>query len=141
MQHHVGNFTLLVSAVRAADTTVTLDSVLNPVDNAGNPRGADIAYKGYIFYLNISAVPGGDTVKIQLQEQDPLSGTWTTVVQTNVQVNIAMVTLRQYAGGPEIAASATEVVTGRVISNKVRAKVVHSGAGNFTYSLSVTPLN
>lgn len=131
----------LPSAVRAADTSVVGLDIIDPVDGAGNRHGVSEAFKGLLAYLNITAVPGVDTVKLQLQEQEPVSGTYSTLYQTSVQVGAVLVKMLVYPGITEVADTAVLVHRADILPPKWRFKVVHSGAGNFTYSLVVVPLN
>lgn len=113
--------TLLASAVRAA--TVTGDAKTNL--NASSLTA----------YLNVTAVPGTDTVLLQLQEQDPVSGTWVTIAATSAQVATGLIVLKIGPSIAAIAATVAAVGVNQLLPHKWRLNVVHSAASNFTYSL------
>ena len=86
-----GVYTALASAVRAATQTITRDTLLVPASN--NTLVPDTAQipeaSGLVAYLNVTAVPGVDTVQLVLEEQDPVSGVWSTVAATTAQIAVA----------------------------------------------------
>lgn len=130
----------LPSAVRTATTT------FDPSTLAGFTRGPGIApiqpldFDMFIAYLNITVVPGADTVLLKLQEQEPITGTWFDVPggATLAQVATGLVTMRVGPGITNVAASVTALVLNTILPAFWRLQVVHSAASNFTYSLSVT---
>ncbi len=87
-------------------------------------------------YLNVSAVPGVDTVLLQLQEQDPLSGTWVTLAATLAQAATGLIVLKVGPGIAAIAAAVAAVAVNQRLPYKWRLNVVHSAGTSFTYSLS-----
>lgn len=113
--------TLLASAARTATVTGGTKSNLN-----GTCLTA---------HLNITAVPGVDTVLLQLQEQDPISGVWVTLAATLAQVATGLVILKVGVGISAIAAAANIVVVNQKLPYSWRLNVVHSAATSFIYSL------
>lgn len=113
--------TLLSSGVRAA--TQTLAEVTN------------FSATGITAYLNVSAVPGVDTVLLRLQEKDPVSNTWVTVTETLAQVATGLIVLKCMPGVAAVAAAVTGVTANAVLPHRWRLVVVHSAGSNFTYSL------
>jgi len=113
--------TLLASGART--TTVTGDTKTN--------MSADTLTA----YLNVTAVPGVDTVLLQLQEQDPVSGTWVTLAATLAQAATGLIVLKVGPGISAIAAAVAAVAVNQVLPHKWRLNVVHSAGTSFTYSL------
>jgi len=110
--------TLLASAVRAA-TNFTADQV-NP-----NARGVRVSY-------NITAVPGTDTITVQIQGKDPVSGNYFTILAGAAQVATGQKPdLIVYPG---VTATANVAVS-EPLPRTWRVNVVHSAASNFTYSV------
>lgn len=128
-------------AAYTATQSMSNDQMLDPTDGAGNTSGALTTYKGLLAYLCITAIPGGDTVNLQLQEQDPISGNYITKAATTAKATTGDVKLLVYPGVTEVAATQLTVEVGSVMPPKWRLRVVHSGAGSFTYSVTVMPLN
>lgn len=100
--------TALASAVRNA-TTASAD-----ITNYNGSQG--------IFFLNITAVPGVQTITLQLQAKDPVSGGYVTI-----------------ASGGALAVTGLTILSLGIIAGILprtfRVNIVHSGAGNFTYSV------
>lgn len=111
---------LLASAARTATAAV-------------GPLGA---LAGAIFSLDITAVPGGDTVQLVLEWFDPASNTWVSLFADATQVATARrtVLVHPQAGS---AAAGIDAVVNFTLPEKWRARVVHSGSGSFTYSLGM----
>lgn len=97
-------------------------------DNNSVPGAASVTA-----YLNVTAVPGTDTVTLVLEGKDPLSGTYYTVLQAAARSTTGMDALTFGAGAPVVANQSTGAPVPRVY----RARVVHSAGTSFTYSLSV----
>jgi hypothetical protein len=91
---------------------------------------------GLTAYLNVSAVPGVDTVLLRLEEKDPLSGVWFTVTQTLAQAATGLIVLNCIPDIAPIAASVSIVTISDRLPHRWRLSVVHSAGTNFTYSLS-----
>lgn len=126
--------TALASAVRTATQTVTRDSILNPIPLAG---AAIPDSTGLVAYLNVTAVPGVDTVLLKLQEQDPVSLAWFDVCSSLAQAATGMIKLKILPGITPAAAAVTGVSVADNLPWNWRLQVVHSAASNFTYSLGV----
>ncbi len=111
------DWTLLASAVRNA--TQTLADILG------------CKARGVTLTLDLTAVPGVDTVQLVIEGKDPASGKYYTIAQTAARSTTGTDTLVVYPG---IAAVANARVND-VIPPNWRARVVHSAGTNFTYSL------
>ena len=114
--------TLLASAVRAATQT--------------GAEQTNFHCNGITVYCNVTAVPGADTVLLQLQEKDPESGVWTTIAATSAQVATGMIIMKVMPNVAAVAAAVTGITAVITLPHRFRVNVVHSGAGNFSYSLS-----
>ena len=86
--------------------------------------------------LDITSVPGTDTVQLVIEGKDKLSGKYWTVLQSATQVATATVVLTVLPG---IAVTAN-VSASDSLPDVYRIRVVHSAASNFTYSVSVVEL-
>jgi hypothetical protein len=134
-----GTYVPLVSAVRAATQILTRDQIilgLTIPNNSLNPSAAAEIPEasGIIAYLNVTAVPGIDTVQLSLEEQDPASGTWTAVAASSPTAAIGMVRVKLKPAITPVAASATGMTVQDSMPANWRVRVVHSAASNFTYS-------
>jgi hypothetical protein len=116
------NLTLLSSAVRAA-TVTGADRV--------NPTGT-----GVIVVIDVTAVPGVDTVTVFIEGKDPASGKYYTILQSAAIVAVSTVVLRVYPG----LTAAANLVVSDVLPRTWRVRVVHSAGSNFTYSLGACVL-
>jgi hypothetical protein len=83
--------------------------------------------------LDVTAVPGVDTVQLIIEGKDPLSGKYYTVLQgaTRVATGTDVLTV-----APGITVTAN-VSAAAVVPSVYRVRVIHSAASNFTYSVSV----
>ena len=137
-----GIYTALGSATRAATQTVSGKNLIDPNNsNAFFTTGINPEASGIIAYLNVTAVPGVDTVQLVLEEQDPVSGSWATFAATTATAATGLVRLKVKQAIQTIAASATQVQVQDTLPAIWRLRVVHSAATNFTYSLGVVLYN
>ena len=111
------------SAVRSA--TFTGD------DNREVPGswGAEVA-------LNVTSVPGTDTVQLVVEGRDPASGQYYPILSAAARAAVGMDVLTISPGVTAVA----NVSAADVLPDTYRARVVHSAGTPFTYSLSVTEL-
>lgn len=116
--------TLFADAVRAASQTGA----------AQTNRG----FKGAIFYFNIRVVPGVDTVQLIIEGQDPVSGNFGALLTATAIA--AVTTPARYVFYPGAGASGATGTAAIPLPYIWRARIVHSGAGNFTYSLAADML-
>ena len=137
--------TALASAVRAATTIANVQNILFPQVNLGEVMSPapPLPACAILAYLNVTAVPGVDTVLLQLQELEPVTQTWVDVAgaATLAQVAAGLIVFRMAEHVNAVAASASGVTVNGIIPANWRFRVVHSGAGNFTYSLAVVVEN
>lgn len=141
-----GLYTPLASAVRNATQIITgrtlIDSNYGGAVNGGySGNGINPEVSGIIAYLNVTAVPGVDTVQLVLEEQDPASGVWSQVAATLATAVTGMVRLKIKQAIAAIAASTTQVQVQDTLPPIWRLRVVHSAASNFTYSLGIALYN
>lgn len=109
--------TILTSAVRAA--TVTGQDINNDI------------YSCVTVILDITAVPGGDTVTLAIQGKDQLSGKYYTILTGAAEAGAAT---RTYSICPGITVAAN-VSASQILPAIWRVNVTHSAGTNFTYSV------
>jgi hypothetical protein len=83
--------------------------------------------------LDVTAVPGTDTVQLVIEGKDPASGKYYTLLQGAARSTIGTDVLTV---APGITVTANQSAAA-VIPPVYRARVVHSAGSNFTYSVSV----
>lgn len=108
---------VLVSAVRAATNSS------NPVVNE-RARGAHVI-------VDMTAVPGVQTVTFTIEGYDPLSAKWYTILASTAIVATGTTVLKVFPG----ATASANVTANDCIPRTWRVTATHSGAGNFTYSV------
>jgi hypothetical protein len=138
-----GIYTALTSATRNTTQTVVGSSLIDPqsIKDQRLQTGINTEASGLIAYLNVSAVPGVDTVQLVLEEQDPASGSWSQVTATTATAVTGMVIMKIKQAITAVAATTTGVRIQDTLPALWRLRVVHSGVGNFTYSLGVVLYN
>jgi hypothetical protein len=92
--------------------------------------------RGLKAILNVTAVPGVDTVQLVIEGKDPVSGVYFTVLQAAARAGAGTDVLTVYPG---ITVTAN-VSAADLLPDTYRVRVVHSAGTNFTYSVSVTEL-
>jgi len=137
-----GVYTLLASGVSTATQVFTRDQIvlarLPSNSLVPNTVGTVIEATGLLANLNITAVPGVDTVQLVLEEIDPLSGVVTSLAASTATAVTGMVRLKMFPAITAVAASTAGVTVQDILPANWRIRVVHSAASNFTYSLGVT---
>jgi hypothetical protein len=114
------NVTLLASSSRSAST-----SSAEQTNNNAN---------GVWVVLNITAVPGADTITLKIQGKDPTSGTYVDLLTGSAQSGIGTTEYALYPGVTETA----NVDVGRPLPRTWLVTVTHSGSGAFTYSVGAS---
>lgn len=109
--------TVLASAVRAATN--------NSVDLKNKN------YRGLHLVIDMTVVPGVDTVTFTIQGKDPLSGKYYTILASAAIVAVSTVVLKVYPG----LTAAANLVASDVLPEDWRVLATHSAATNFTYSV------
>lgn len=132
-----GKYSVLGSAVRAATQTILGQDIIDPVNSAGFRSGISAEASGLAAYLNVTVVPGVDTVQLVLEEQDPVSGVWSQVCATTATAATGMVRMKVKPAIIAVAATVTGITVQDVMPGIWRLRVVHSAGTNFTYSLGV----
>ena len=111
----------LVSAVRAATNSIDL---------------VNIGARGAIITLDITAVPGTDTVAVSWFGKDPASGKFYALGAAGAAFSATGT--KTYLIYPAVAANASfTAVIAANIPRTWRLIVTHSAGSNFTYSLGV----
>lgn len=89
--------------------------------------------KGIHVYLNVTSVPGVDTVQLVIEAKDTLSGVYETILTMAARVATGLDAATVYPGVTETA----NVDISDPLPDTYRIRVVHSAATPFTYSVSV----
>jgi hypothetical protein len=132
-----GTYNLLTSGVRTTTQVFTKQQIMD----ANSVSGINQEASGIIAYLNVTAVPGTDTVQLVLEEIDPLSGVVAQIAATTATTVTGLVRLKLKQAITAIAPSVTQVQAQDTLPANWRLRVVHSAASNFTYSLSAVLYN
>lgn len=135
-----GTYTLLASAVRTSTQVLLGADIIDPAKN-GLRSGINQEVSGIIAYLNVTSVPGTDTVQLVLEEQDPASGTWSQIAATTATAATGLVKLKLKQAIAAVAATTTLVQVQDTMPAIWRLRVIHSAASNFTYSLGAVLYN
>lgn len=87
--------------------------------------------RGLHLIIDVTAVPGVDTVTFTIQGKDPLSGKYYTILASAAIVAASTVVLKVYPG----MTAAANLVASDVLPSDWRVLVTHSAGTNFTYSV------
>lgn len=136
-----GRYIPLISAVRSTTQTINGNDLIDPVHTEGMRGGINQEASGIIAYLDVTVVPGTDTVQLVLEEQDPASLKWSTVCATTATAATGTVKLKLKQAIAAVAATTTLVQAQDTLPGTWRLRVVHSAGTNFTYSLGVVLYN
>lgn len=82
-------------------------------------------------YLNITAVPGGDTVKVGIYAKDPVSGAYYLLLESATTAVTGLTVIRL---GPGLE-NENNVRKADALPRTFRFGTTHSGSGSFTYSI------
>jgi hypothetical protein len=91
--------------------------------------------------LDVTAVPGGDSVSLVVDAFDPRRGQYMPLFRCAARTAIGKDVLHLAEGCPLLApatAAGTVLHSGGAVLALFRVRVEHSGAGAFTYSLHMT---
>ena len=91
---------------------------------------------GCIVILDVTAVPGVDTVQLTIENKDPVSGKYVTILSAVARSTTGTDVLQVQPGGPVTA----NVSANASLAQDYRIRVIHSAGTNFTYSVSVQEL-
>jgi hypothetical protein len=94
------------------------------------------AARGLIAVLDVTVVPGVDTVQLVIEGKDSHSGKYYQILAAAARVAAGTDTLKVFEG----ATIAANLVANDTLPDVYRVRVVHSAGSNFTYSLSVQEL-
>jgi hypothetical protein len=114
--------TVLASAVRAA--TNNSEDLCNDY------------FRGVEVVIDMTAVPGVDTVTFTIQGKDPASGKYFTILATAALSAQATTVLRVYPG----LTAAANATANDVLPRAWRVLATHSAGSNFTYSVGANYL-
>lgn len=117
---------LLASAVRGATT------------NSANQLNYNA--RGVILYWDVTVVPGADTVTLTICAWDAVGSNWEILLTGGAEVGVGAFCYMVYPGAGA-AANDVDVVAAYPLPRIWRARLTHSGVGNFTYSLGASYIN
>lgn len=132
-----GVYNLIGAGSRSTTQTFTRQQIMD----AKNVAGINQEASGIIAYLNVTAVPGTDTVQLVLEEIDPVSGVASIIAATTATAATGLVRLKLKQAIAAIAPSTTQVQVQDTLPYDWRLKVVHSAGTTFTYTLGVVIYN
>lgn len=95
---------------------------------------------GLILYLNVTAVPGVDTVTAKIQECDESDESFFDFCSALPLAAIGRQKIKVFPATPAVAASLTGCTVQDVLPANWRLGIQHSGAGNFNYSVGMAIL-
>lgn len=120
---------VLIPLVAAARTATTDSGAQN------NNNG-----RGIMGFLNVTAVPGGDTINARFQFQDPATGNFVDAPRGAADGAFTSQSVTSAATGTFIFQVGNLDANGfsNIVPRTFRIRVTHSGAGSFTYSAGVS---
>ena len=89
--------------------------------------------RGAMVMLNVTAVPGIDSVQLVIEGKDPVSGVYTTLLAAVARL-IAGVDVLTVGPGALVTVN---VSANAALPDTYRVRVIHSAGTSFTYSISV----
>jgi hypothetical protein len=101
-------------------------------DNARIPGNV-----GILVALDVTLVPGVDTVQLVIERKFALSGKYVQVLAAAARAGTGTDVLTVYPG----VAAVANVSANDALSDIYRVRVIHSAATNFTYSVEVIELS
>jgi hypothetical protein len=102
--------------------------------SSNSPDQRNQLQRGVIVTIDMTVVPGGDTVTFTAQGKDPVSGQYYTLLASAALVAQATTILRIYPGLVAIA----NLTVNDILPDTWRVITVHSGAGSFEYSVAAS---
>ncbi len=100
-------------------------------DTLSNPYG-----KAMYVVLDITSVPGTDTVQLIIEFYDEASDKWISIINDTAQ-STAVTRTVLIGGGTITAGDGVSIIRCRAIPATIRLRVVHSAATSFNYTLGV----
>ena len=88
--------------------------------------------RGVVVMLNVTAVPGIDTVTLTIEGKDPVSGVYATLLTAAPRVTAGTDVLNV---GPGVVVTALLSANAQ-LPDVYRVRVIHSAGTSFTYSVS-----
>lgn len=118
-----------------ARSKIALPSAIRAATNVTEDFRNDAA-SGVSVILDITAVPGTDTVTLTIQGKDPASGKYYTILAGAAQSGTGTTKMDVYPG----LVVAANLAANAVLPSVWRISMTHSAASNFTYSVGVHEL-
>lgn len=88
--------------------------------------------RGVLVHINVTAVVSTPSVTFAIQGQDPISGTWYTILTSAAIVAAGLTTLRVFPGAPVTA----NLSANDVLPSVWRIVPTHGNANSITYSVA-----
>lgn len=129
-----GNYTIRTSpALGSANSSATLIPVANYTSTQVVADQTNKSSAGILLILNVITAPGVQTLQLTLETKDPASNAYVTLITLAASAATGIFTLLAYPGA--VSASLITGVLGIPLPLTWRARVIHSGAGTWNYSL------
>ena len=93
-------------------------------------------WRGALFYFNVSAVPGTDTVQLVIDGKDPASGTYRAIYSATATAATGLSAHALYPGAT--SAAGFTAASSQILPRTWRWRIVHSASTSFTYSLGIS---
>ncbi len=113
------------------DTIILLPSAARTVTTTSADQ-KNHSYRGVLVTLDITAVPGVQTLTVDIEGLDAISGAIYPILTSAAFLAVGVFPLTVYPGVEVLA----NVQASAILPVNWRATVTHSAAGSFTYSLS-----
>ena len=88
--------------------------------------------------LDVTTVPGTDTIQLVVQGKDPVSGNYVDLASETAVTTSGTRSAVIYPGAGTVATDGVTVSRPYPLPRTWRARVVHSGSGNFIYSIGAS---
>jgi len=111
--------------------TILASAVRNASNNTADQVNTDA--RGAVVTIDVTAVPGVDTVTFTVKGKDSVSGKYYTILATAALVATGTTNLRVYPG----LTAAANATANDVLPRDWRIEITHSAGSNFTYSVGV----
>ncbi len=127
---------MAVDLARSQDVNFNANQVaLAAAARTATTASADFAnpgWRGAHVIMNVTAVPGGDSITLNIQGKDPVSGNYYAILTGLAETTTGTKVYKVYPG---IGASANAAAND-ILPQIWRVSITHSAGTSFTYSVS-----
>lgn len=120
-----------------ANTDLTLLASAARTTTTASPDQINYNGRGVVVFLNITAVPGVDTLQVNVQAKDPVSGVYSTFAQGPTIATTGFQYITVYPGAAT-AGSFLAYTSVQPLPRTWRVNIGHSAATSFTYSVGAS---